>query len=225
MPIYDEAVGEELRRQVRVIEAIGRDVPPGWTALPFRLPEIPEHGSMKPIRAIARRLFASLPEPTVGARLTLEAALDGQPIEITVLASNAGPIGTFGSAGGVVDEIERIELAWLDERKREQGRDARAPALLAIKGGPFTGIDAFTMALFGREPGLGVMAVDDRPPWAGVLAFAGLNVTGGTGSRAVPESAFRRRGARGLYPVAVTGSRGRAGSCPARLRTSGPRRD
>lgn len=199
VPIYDGAVGEDLKRQVRVIEAIGRDVPPGWTALPFRLPDIPEHGSMKPIRAVARRLFSSLPEPTVGARLTLRAALDDQPIEIVVMASNSGPIGTFGSAGGVVDDIERIELAWLDERKREQGRDARAPALLAIKGGPFTRIDAFTQALFGREPGLGVLAVDDRPPWAGVLAFAGLNVTGGPDPVLFPSPHFD-----GMLPEAFT---------------------
>jgi hypothetical protein len=197
-PPFDVLMGTSMAKQARVIDLLGRDVPDGWALWPRRLPPLSGHDSTKPLRNLLRAEYRSLPEPARGTRVEIHARLGDERVEVVLLAADWGPVAGWGTAGGASDAVPRVEGAWLDPRKRRQGRSARQPAILAVLGNGWSdSLDAFSQALFGWT-GEGVMASDARPPWAGVLAFPRLHVTGG------PAPTFMRAPHyRGEVPAAI----------------------
>lgn len=191
VPVYNAGASETMRRRARLLAVIEEAVPPGWWIMPHRLPRLDENVPIRRFRQTVTAMLAQLPQPQIASRerkIELQAVWDGKYIELAAFPASPGRAGGLGSEGGVsyVDNSElRVAAAWRNRRKREQGRSAPPPALLALRGG-FTGadLDDFEMALFGRgvrigRPPEGVMATDRRPPWAGVLAFPEAGVAVG----------------------------------------------
>lgn len=108
---------------------------------------------------------------------------------------------------GYADDSEVVvRRAWLDRGKREQGRSAPEPALLAIAGS-FLGadLDDFERGLLGRDLRLGRdpdgAMVEPDPPWAGVLALPRISPVG-----ADPPVLFMAPGYSGVpLPMAFAG--------------------
>jgi hypothetical protein len=184
VPVYNAALGVQHRRHQRLLDVVEARIPRGWWILPVRLPDLDEREPLAAFRREVERLLSKLPPVEAAPEVT---RLDGQVhpdnwrSRISILASPAsdggGGLGGGAMVSWVDDSRVRIQRAWLDRRKRSQGRSVPPPALLALLGG-FAGADLedFERALFGtdvrlgREPD-GVMALDREPPWAGVLAF------------------------------------------------------
>lgn len=191
VPVYNAGAGETMRRRARMLAVIAEAVPPGWWIMPHHLPRLGENVPIRRFRQTVAAVLAKLPDPRTASRDTpveLHASWNGEYVELEAFPASPGKAGGLGSEGGVsyVDNSElRVAAAWRNRRKREQGRSAPSPALLAVRGG-FTGaeMDDFEMALFGRDVRIGrrpdgVMATDRRPPWAGVLGFPEAGVAVG----------------------------------------------
>ena len=187
-PLYNAGAGTEMRRQARLLDELERHVPEGWWLLPVDLPPIPENAPLGPYRSLLAALVTRLPDRSTlapGGQIELVGELPEGEVRIAGFgATGRGGVGSGGMVAYWDNSELRIRAAWEDRRKREQGRSAQAPALLALLGG-FAGadLDDFEIALFGRNVRVGskpdgVMAVDPNPPWAGVLAFPSVSPAG-----------------------------------------------
>jgi hypothetical protein len=177
-PVFEAEISQALLEQARVIQSLAPDVPTGWSLWPHQLPKLSGHSSTRRLRAVLREKYKALPDPERGRRVDLVAMLDDERIEVTMVVIGGDPIARWGMAGGLVDPSLRIEAAWLDERKRRQGRSARQPAILALAGNGWSDDrDGFARGLFGYS-GRGVMARESDPPWAGVLVFPRMHIAG-----------------------------------------------
>ena len=175
VPLFDAVVGKVIRRRSRLLEVIEAAVPPGWTAMPFELPDLSENAPLRTYRAAIKRLFEKLPDPAAaGGRIVtlIDEGPEGR-IDIAMYPKATGSrLGVEPGVGYVPNAEQRIAAMWLDERKRAQGRSAPQPAVMAIMGaGMGVDLEDFERGLFGRALSDGPMAVDTRPPWVGVLAF------------------------------------------------------
>ncbi len=186
-PVYNAASGETASRHLRLLDLLEERVPDGWFLLPFHLPALSGHAPLYPFRELAEALLAQIPpadSSPPGAAVRLHGRLPEGRVEFTAFRAK----GRGGLGGGAMishfDNSEKvIRESWADRRKRRQGRSVPPPALLAIAGS-FLGADleAFEMALFGRDVRLGRKPdgamVESNPPWAGVLAFPTVSPAG-----------------------------------------------
>jgi hypothetical protein len=103
------------------------------------------------------------------------------PIKVDMLARQlkSTKIGMGPAVASFSNASDRIAAAWADGRKREQGRAARRPAVLALLGGFMTDQHDFDTGLFGPGPGDRAMATDLSPPWDGVVAVREVGYTSG----------------------------------------------
>jgi hypothetical protein len=185
VPVYNAESVEKASRHDRLLDLLEERVPGGWFLLPFHLPALAGHAPLYPFRKLAEELLAQVPPADSvppGAVVQLRGRLPEGRVEFTALRAK-GPGGLGG--GAMITHFDNSENvirdAWANQRKRKQGRSVPPPALLAMAGG-FLGADLedFEMALFGRDVRIGrqpdgAMAVDSRPPWAGVLAFPAVS--------------------------------------------------
>lgn len=178
VPVFDAAVGTQMRDDARLLDLMGTLVPPGWTALPSALPRLDGAASLGPYRRLVEAMFSGLPDPSTlpGQILHLQGALSEGPLEVGLYAKATGePIGMEPGGAYFPDAEQRIAAAWNDKRKRAQGRAAEPPPILALMGAGFgVRLHHFQNALFGAFMTSGVMVSDMSPPWAGVLAFIDL---------------------------------------------------
>jgi hypothetical protein len=192
VPLYNADARVTVRRNNRLLDAIERRAPAGWWLLPSRLPALSENESLRPFGRLVDGLIAQLPPSELvdpETRVTLVGRLSDsgrQELRITALRARRarGGLGSGAMAMYRDNSEARVRAAWQDRRKRSQGRSVPAPALLALQGS-FGGADleAFEHGLFGRDVGRGrvpdgVMAVDNDPPWSGVLAFPRVSPAG-----------------------------------------------
>lgn len=188
VPVYNAASGETAGRHDRLLDLLEERVPDGWWLMPFHLPALAGHAPLYPFRELAEGLLAQIPPAETvpkGAMVHLRGRLPEGRVEFTALrATSSGGLGGGAMIAHYDNSEDVIRESWSDRRKRKQGRSVPPPALLAMAGG-FLGADleAFEMALFGRDVGLGrkpdgAMAVDRDPPWAGLLAFPTVSPAG-----------------------------------------------
>lgn len=179
-PVYNAASGEVAKRQQRLIGEVRNRIPPGWWIIPFHLPALAGHASLRDFRRLADELVAQIPPAEQTARLTkieLEGSLPEGRMQFTAFRDDPGGLAAYPMISHVDNSEQVLRASWTGRRKRSQGRASPAPALLAIPGSLLgADLDDFEMALFGRDVRLGRAPdgamVEDNPPWAGVLAIA-----------------------------------------------------
>jgi hypothetical protein len=176
VPNYDPDSTDLIRRRARLLNVIEDRMPSGWTAIVRRVPNIGDDERLGPFKNLVRDLYNQLPDP---ARVPpdgiylLSGSLDQGPLRLGMLPKQypGRRIGA-GPAYAVYPDAElRISAVWDDDRKRQQGRSAPPPAVLAIRGTWGTDLNAFANGLLGRDLSSGPMATDRNPPWASVVAF------------------------------------------------------
>ncbi len=171
-----------------LVQLVERLAPEEWSVGIDLLPELRRDESRKELRQLLEREMSRIPPASsASGRVVIDAYLKGGRARLELIPRRfshtkvvAGPAtGQWGD-----DTAQRIRDAYRD--KRAQVRASDVPALLAVHGGPWAGLDAFDLALFG----LGDRSdVDDEPAFvphrpspptfAGVLAFARLEWTQG----------------------------------------------
>jgi hypothetical protein len=186
-PVYNAESAEKMRRHERLLGVVEELAPNGWWLMPFHLPALPGEASLRPFRALVERLVATLPvQQSTGEAASIH--LDGDLPEGRVGITAMRATGSGGLGGGaIVAHFDNSEVvirnAWMNPRKRRQGRSVPPPAFLALAGS-FIGADLedFDNALFGRSGGSmdGVMTRERNPPWAGVIAFPSISPASAT---------------------------------------------
>lgn len=194
---FNREAHEQMQRSGKLAGLIDDVGPVGWIVDIHQLPDVSSPEDFAPFLAAAEQWFRTLPRPSEDApRPTFLFDKDSQHIELEAIPAprmNA-PVHIGPSAAFSDDSIERLKDALTDEHKRKQARGAVQPVFLAIDC-PFGGPDAedFDQALLGqtvqhlgldlRTTGFsfnsnGLLVRDQDIPFAGVMAFLGMTMTG-----------------------------------------------
>jgi hypothetical protein len=220
-PLVNAVVGETTRAR-RAAEAMAiREAPPGWLVWVRHVPAIGPNESLQPLRRLLRDSYRSVPPATPGGMFTIEARLEGERLQITLIGSREPTAPARWGGGGAVafrDDTSEV-VANAIEGKRRQARGAAKPVLVALctDGWGISEVEQFDSALLGRmgwsESGafrfdpVGAfrpVPTGKEPTFAGALIFANLAMVGGPDPILYLHPRFR-----GTLPAAITGLRQR----------------
>lgn len=188
-PIFNGAVGEELKNRIPLLDFIESKAPQGWRVCVYELPKIGPADSRKNFeRTVSRMLDVAPPQDDEADReIRVELPIGGVHLHLFPTTKQSERLGWEAPISLIDDSKERIRLAV--RRKRRQVRNSETPVLLAIQAsGICSGFEDFDIALFGSsydrydenrrlvETGFmpdGVLTnkSDKAPTLAGVLAF------------------------------------------------------
>ena len=197
-PVFGSEVGETVKRRNPLLDIVESESPRDVWVMVSSLPDVGPQDSRKPFRASVRRLLAGA--GGVGSTLVdVSEELPGGTLRLGLMKKGPGvrPGRSVGAEPALAtwDDTEwRVRRAV--SRKRRQGREAGAPALVAVHAtGIASSYEEVDMALFGREvatvgPGgrlLGTRFEADgafaggsgEPTWAGALVFLNVGFLGG----------------------------------------------
>ena len=201
-PVINAAAGEEAKRRNPLLDVIDSLAPPGWTILVVELPNLGPSDSKKRFKEAVKDLLDGQKWPETGSgSKNLIAELPSGRVHLCLLpqrSSGASARPAVGSEPPLTtwnNSEQRIRRAV--KQKRRQGRNADAPALLAIHAtGISSSFEDFDLALYGRE--VAIFDVEDAritgtkfetdgefnkgsgaPTWAAVLAFVNVDFPGG----------------------------------------------
>jgi hypothetical protein len=195
---YNQTANAERRRNgnmIRMLDAVG---PHKWAIVFNKLPDAQSAAEFQPYVDDAAEFYATLATAVDGGpRIPFEWVGDHRLIRLEAIPFPRGtrPNHLGPAVGWRDDSISRIKAALIDSHKRRQARGAYPPVFLAIDS-PFIGPDAddFDQALFGQtvdhlgfdadesvgtsfNPN-GLLVADRGVPFAGVIAFLGMGMTG-----------------------------------------------
>ncbi len=195
---YNRAAHDQRRRNANMVQMLDAVGPHAWAIVFRHLPDARSPEEFQPYVDQAAAFYSSLPT-TAEEGLRIPFRWEGDRGEMR-LEALPFPQGTrpnhFGPAIAWYDDsIGRIKAALIDSHKRRQARAAFPPVFLAVDS-PFMGPDAsdFDQALFGQtvdhrgfdiaesvgtsfNPN-GLLVTDKAIPFAGVIAFLGMGMTG-----------------------------------------------
>ena len=195
---YNDEAQKEMDRNRDMTYMLDEVGPHQWVISFRKLPKAMTEAEFQPYVDKAVEFYATLPTavddgPHIPFRWDGEKGplrLDAIPFTRGTKPNHMGP-----AVAWMDNSIQRLKYALIDSHKRKQARGAYPPAFLAIDC-TFTGPKAsdFDRALFGSETdhrgfdtdesvGLsfnpdGMLVTDKEIPWAGVIAFLGMGLTG-----------------------------------------------
>ena len=198
-PAFNVEVGKQVKQRNPLLDIVESLAPSDLWVLVESLPELGPSDSKKPFKRAVEKLFGDAVGDEVFVPTELIEELPQGTLRIKVIpkspkASTGRSLGIEPLLTAFDDTEQRVRRAV--DRKRRQGRESSAPALLAIHAtGISSSYEAFDRALFGRtvtrigldrrvlDTGFDADGVFNKgagtPTWAGVLAFVNVGLRGG----------------------------------------------
>lgn len=219
-PMYNPGFGKDFERWRPLQHIIKRLAPPSWIIYVHHLPLLELHGGYGDFKQVVGRLLRGLDPPTddsseVVLSTTLEdASVLGYTIEFHLVPSphRDRPSYLVGPGSAHFDNTaETIRKTVNNSRKLRQARSSPYPVLLAIDAPSLqstANTREFDIALYGRRITVGSQGdsprreefeasgewtrggVGRRPVFAGILAFLGIEYTGGSDPVLYPHPCF-----------------------------------